>query len=124
MLIVSALLVITGPAFAADWFYGHPAPTVSADIAFKDWQDCIATAAMQLDDHASSVMDIALAIEPLCSAKEDIMIDAINKEFLDKNPGIAANMSFAAMEHTRQKAHASFRQTIGTLILTLRKNRK
>src|SRR5580698_10111662 len=88
---VTVQLVITTPAFADDWFYGHPAPTISAAAAFKDWHHCIAAAAPRLDDHKSSVMDIALAIEPLCIEKEDTMIDAINKEFLDKNSGIAAN---------------------------------
>ncbi len=69
-------------------------------------------------------MDVATGIEPLCSAKEDIMIDAINTQFLDKNPGIAANMSLAAMEHARQDAHERFRQTIGTLVLMHRANTK
>ena len=59
-------------------------------------------AAARLDDYKSSVMDIAVAIEPLCSAKEETMIDAINKEFLDKNTGIAANMSMKEMERVRQ----------------------
>ena len=72
------------------WFYGHPAPTISAAAAFKDWHACIVAAAARLDDHKSSAMDIALAIEPLCDTKEETMIDAINKEFLDKNTGIAA----------------------------------
>lgn len=66
-------------------------------------------------------MDIAVALEPLCAAKEEIMIDAINKEYLDKNPGIAANMTLAQMERVRQDAHTSFRQNIGTFILALRK---
>jgi len=103
------------------WFYGHPAPTISGTAAFKDWHDCIAAAAVRLDDHKSSVMDIAVAIEPLCSAKEETMIDAINKEFLDKNPGIAANLSVTDMERVRQESHANFRQNIGTIILALRK---
>jgi hypothetical protein len=103
------------------WFYGHPAPTVSAAAAFKDWRHCIASAAARLDDHVSPVMDIASAIQPLCITKEDTVIDAINKEFLDKNPGIAANMSLTEMDRTRQEAHTTDRQTIGTLILALRK---
>jgi hypothetical protein len=98
----------------------HPAPTISA-AAFKDWHDCITTAAARLDDHKSSVMDIALAIEPLCSTKEDTLIDAVNKEFLDKNPGIAANLSVTEMERVRKDARANFRQNIGTFILALRK---
>jgi len=66
-------------------------------------------------------MDIAVAIEPLCSTKEETMIDAINKEFLDKNTGIAANMRMVDMERLRQEAHANFRQNIGAFILALRK---
>src|SRR5260370_1323844 len=66
-------------------------------------------------------MDIAVAIEPLCDTKEETVIDAINKEFLDKNPGIAANMSVTEMGRLRQEAHAKFRQNIGTFILALRK---
>lgn len=103
------------------WFYGHPAPTISAAAAFKDWHACIVAAAARLDDHKSSVMDIALAIEPLCNTKEETMIDAINKEFLDKNTGIAADMSMAEMERVRKDAHTNFRQNIGTFILALRK---
>jgi hypothetical protein len=103
------------------WFYGHPAPTISAAAAIKDWHDCIAAAAARLDDHKSSVMDIALAIEPLCITKEETMTDAINKEFLDKNSGIAANMSLKEMGRVRQEARTNSRQTIGTLILALRK---
>jgi hypothetical protein len=103
------------------WFYGHPAPTISAAAAFKDWRDCITAAAVRLDDHKSSVMDIAVAIEPLCSAKEDTLIDATNKEFSDKNPGITANLRMADMERVRQEAHANLRQNIGTIILALRK---
>ncbi len=89
----------------------------------KDWHDCIAVAAARLDDHKSSVMDIALAIEPLCMTKEETMIDAINREYLDKNPGIAANMSMVEMDRVRQEAHTNFRQTIGTSILGLRKRK-
>jgi hypothetical protein len=89
----------------------------------KDWHDCIAAAAARLDDHKSSVMDIASAIEPLCVTKEETMIDAINREYLDKNPGIAANMNLAEMNRVRQEAHANFRQTIGTFILGLRKRK-
>lgn len=103
------------------WFYGHPAPTISAAAAMKNWRDCITAAAARLDDHKSSVMDIAVAIEPLCSTKEETLIDAINKEFLEKNAGIAANMSLKEMERVRQETHTSFRQTIGTVILTLRR---
>jgi hypothetical protein len=66
-------------------------------------------------------MDIALAIEPLSDTKEETMIDAINKEFLDKNTGIAANMSMTEMERVRKDAHAKFRQNIGTFILAHRK---
>src|SRR2546426_178639 len=124
MLSAAALVVATGPAFSADWFYGHPAPTVSGAVAYKLWQDCIASAAARLDDYASSVMDVASAIQPLCSAQEDTMIDAINKEFLDKNSGAATYITLQAMEQTRQEARASHRQTIGTIILTLRKSRK
>ena len=105
------------------WFYGHPAPTISAAAAFKDWQACIVAAAARLDDHKSSVMDIAVAIEPLCNTKEDTMIDAINKEFLDKNAGIAANIDMAHMERLRKDAHTTFRQNIGTFILALRKRK-
>ncbi len=83
----------------------------------KNWRDCITAAAARLDDHKSSVMDIAVAIEPLCSTKEETLIDAINKEFLEKNAGIAANMSLKEMERVRQETHTSFRQTIGTVIL-------
>ena len=103
------------------WFYGHPAPTISAAAAMKDWTSCIAVAAARLDDHKSSVMDIALAIEPLCSTKEDRTIDAINIEYLEKNPAIAANMSMVEMDRVRQEVHTNLRQTIGTLILVLRK---
>jgi len=49
------------------------------------------------------------------------MIDAINIEYLDKNPGIAANMSMVEMDRVRQEAHTNLHQTIGTLILILRK---
>jgi hypothetical protein len=105
------------------WFYGHPAPTISAAAAFKIWRDCITAAAARLDDHKSSVMDIAVAIEPLCSAKEETMIDAINKEFLDKNTGIAANMSMKEMERVRQETRTDSRQNIGTFILALRRKR-
>jgi len=105
------------------WFYGHPAPTISAAAAFTDWHGCIVAAAARLDDHKSPVMDIAVAIEPLCAAKEETMIDAINKEYLDKSPGIAANMSLTQMERVRQDAHATFRQNIGTFILALRKRK-
>lgn len=80
-------------------------------------------AAARLDDYKSSVMDIAVAIEPLCSAKEETMIDAINKEFLDKNTGIAANMSMKEMERVRQETRTDSRQNIGTLILALRRKR-
>ena len=66
-------------------------------------------------------MDIALAIEPLCLTKEETMTDAINKEFLDKNSGIAANMNLKEMERVRQEARTNSRQTIGTLILALRR---
>jgi hypothetical protein len=48
-------------------------------------------------------MDIAVAIEPLCMTKEETMIDAINSEFLNKNPGIAANLSLVDMERLRQE---------------------
>jgi hypothetical protein len=116
--------VLTGHALADGWFYGHRAPTVSAAAAFKDWQDCVTRAAARLDDRASSVMDIALAIEPLCITKEDTLIDAINKEYFDKNPGIAAAMGLTEMERVRQEAHTSFRQRAGTLILLLRKGHK
>jgi hypothetical protein len=101
---------------APAWFYGHRAPTIPAAAAFKDWHGCIVAAAARLDDHKSSVMDIAVAIEPICAAKEQTMTDAINKEYLDKNPGIAANMSLAQMERVRQDAHTTFRQNIGTFI--------
>src|SRR5690242_12647194 len=84
------------------WFYGHPAPTISAAVANKHWHDCVAAAAARLDDHKSPVMDIAEAIEPLCVTKEETMIDAINKEFLDKNSGIAANMSMLEMDRVRR----------------------
>jgi ABC transporter substrate binding protein len=57
------------------WFYGHPAPAVSAAVALKDWQDCIRAAAARLDDRLSPVMDIALAIQPVCITKEDVMIE-------------------------------------------------
>lgn len=69
-------------------------------------------------------MDIAVAIEPLCMTKEEAMIDAINSEYLDKNPGIAANMSVTEMERVRQDAHTNFRQNIGTFILALRKSKR
>jgi hypothetical protein len=108
-------------AQAPAWFYGHPAPTISSAAAFKEWHDCITAAAVRLDDHKSSVMDIAVAIEPLCMTKEDTMIDAINKEFLDKNPGVAANMSVVEMERVRQETRTSSRQNIGTFILATRK---
>jgi hypothetical protein len=111
------------PGSAQKWFYGHPAPTISAADAFKDWHACIVTAAARLDDHTSSVMDIAAAIEPLCSSKEEAMIDAINKEYLDKNPGIAANMGITEMARTRQETRANARQNIATFILTLRKSK-
>jgi hypothetical protein len=119
----SPVMAQTSPPEPASnsWFYGHPAPTISAAAAFKAWQACIVAAAARLDDHKSSVMDIALAIEPLCDTKEETMIDAINKEFLDKNTGIAANMSMTEMERVRKDAHANFRQNIGTFILALRK---
>jgi hypothetical protein len=107
-------------AQAPGWFYGHPAPIISSAAAFKEWHDCITAAAVRLDDHKSSVMDIAVAIEPLCMTKEDTMIDAINKEFLDKNPGVAANMSVVEMERVRQETRTSSRQNIGTFILATR----
>jgi hypothetical protein len=52
------------------------------------------------------------------------MIEATNKEFLDKNPGIAANMTLVGMQQVREEARTSFRQTIGTIILALRKGHK
>jgi hypothetical protein len=115
----------TSPPTSApsSWFYGHPAPTISAAAAMRAWQDCIAVAAARLDDHKSSVMDIALAIEPLCMTKEETMTDAINREYLDKNPGIAANMNLAEMVRVRQEARTSSRQTIGAVILGLRKRK-
>jgi hypothetical protein len=97
---------------------------VSVTVAFKDWQDCIRDAAPRLDDYSSSVMDIASAVQPVCIAKEDVMIDAMNKEYLEKNAGVAANMTLAEMIRVRQSTHTSMTQTIGTLILTLRKDRK
>jgi hypothetical protein len=103
------------------WFYGHPAPTVSAAAATKGWHDCIEALAARLDDNKSSVMDIALVIEPLCITKEETMIDAINSEYLDKNPGIAASLNVVEMNRVRQDAHTKYRQTIGTLILAHRK---
>ena len=51
------------------------------------------------------------------------MTDAVNKEFLDKNSGIAANMSLKEMERVRQEARTNSRQTIGTLILVHREGR-
>jgi hypothetical protein len=51
------------------------------------------------------------------------MTDAINREYLDKNPGIAANMTMAEMARVRQEAHTNSRQTIGTFILGLRKRK-
>ena len=68
-------------------------------------------------------MDVASAIEPICNTKEDAMIDAINGEFFEKNPGIAANMTVAGMDSARQDAHTHFRQIIGTIILALRKSK-
>ena len=65
---VMAQTPVAAPA-PNSWFYGHPAPTISAAAAMKDWIDCIAVAAARLDDHKSSVMDIALAIEPLAARK-------------------------------------------------------
>lgn len=121
---ILVLLGMATSAFADDWFYGHPAPTVSPAVATKNWRRCVAAAAAQLDDHVSPVMDIASAIEPLCATKEDTAIDAINKDFLDNNPGIAANTSLTEMDRTRQEAHTSFRQTIGTIILALRKSHR
>jgi hypothetical protein len=105
------------------WFYGHHTPTISAAAAIKGWQDCIAAAAARLDDHKSSVMDVALAIQPLCSAEEDTMVDAINREYMDKNPGIAAHVGMVEMDRVRREAHTKFRQTIGTTILALRTGR-
>jgi hypothetical protein len=119
-----ALLLMSAPALAGDWFYGHPAPTIPPDVAYKAWYDCIVGAGSRLDDRISSVMDIASAIQPLCVEKETTVNDAINNDFLDKNPGISANMSLTEMVRVRQEAHASYRQQIGTLILGLRKNRK
>jgi hypothetical protein len=119
--VVMAQVPAADPAPAPNWFYGHPAPTISAADAFKDWHACIVAAATRLDDHKSSVMDIALAIEPLCDTKEVTLIDATNKEFLDKNTGVAANMSVTEMARVRQEAHTSLRQNIGTFILALRK---
>ena len=123
-ILAALVLSASAPAVMAQapaWFYGHPAPTISGAAAFKVWHDCIAAAAVRLDDHKSSVMDIAVAIEPLCMTKEDTMIDAINKEFLDKNPGVAANMSVVEMERVRQETRTSSRQNIGTFILATRK---
>lgn len=119
-----ALLVATGPAFAAEFYYGLPVPTVSGAVAQDDWNSCIVSAASRLDDRVSPVMDIASAIEPLCRAKETTMIEAINKDFLAKNPGIEANMTFASVRQMREEAHATFRQAIGTIILAVRKRNK
>ena len=108
-------------AQAPDWFYGHPAPTISSAAALKEWHDCITAAAVRLEDHKSSVMDIAVAIEPLCMAKEDTMIDAINKEFMDQNPGLAGKIGVTQMEQTRQESHTNSRQNIEAFILAVRK---
>ena len=116
--VVMAQAPAPGPA-PNSWFYGHPVPTISAAAATKIWQACIVAAAARLDDHKSSVMDIATAIEPLCSAKEEITIDAINKEYLDKHPGIATNLNPTDMESLREDARANFRKNIGTIILGL-----
>lgn len=121
---LASLIFVEPPALSADWFYGHPAPKVSAAAAYSDWVTCLSEAIIQLDDGISSAMDVATAVEPICGAKEEVMIDAINMEFLDKNRGIAGNMSLTAMEETRQYARGNFRQTIGTLVLKHRKNKK
>lgn len=121
---LAALLLIAEPAFGDGYFYGHPTPTVSADVAQKEWQSCIIKAAAKLDDFTSPVMDIAIAIQPLCSDQEVTMNDAINEEFLAKNPGLNANMSWEEMEKVRQNQHMSLRPTIGSYVLMLRKHRK
>ena len=82
-----AVTAIVGPVLAGEWFYGHPAPIVPPDIAAKNWRDCIVAASKRLDDRISSVMDIASAIEPMCSAKAETMIDAMNKDFLESPIG-------------------------------------
>jgi hypothetical protein len=52
----SVALAQTSPRAGApsSWFYGHPAPTLSAAVAMKEWRDCIAVGAARLDDHKSS----------------------------------------------------------------------
>lgn len=118
-LIVTMLLAF--PALSADWFYGHAVPTMTADAAIKNWHDCIVAAVAQLDDRISSVMDVAAAVAPFCGDKETEMTDAINKEFLDKNPGIASYTGVSQMEDIRREAKISHRQTIGGIILQSRK---
>lgn len=103
------------------WFYGHPAPTISAAAAIRRWHDCVAAAAARLDDHLSSVMDIAAAIEPICSTRENTMIDAELKEFLDKNPHDAAHIGILEVDRLRRREITDFRKNIGTIILTLRR---
>jgi hypothetical protein len=68
---LTALLGTTEPGFATDWFYGQPVPTVTGAVASNEWIDCISKAAGRLDDHSSPVMDVALALEPICATKEN-----------------------------------------------------
>ena len=120
----AGLLGLTISLSAGEWFYGNPAPTVTAAEAGKDWQKCIADAAAKLDDGISSVGDIAAAIQPMCGSKETLMIDAINKEYLDKNEGQKSYLTLDQMEKIRSNAHESFRQTIAAIILKLRRERR
>lgn len=93
----------------ARWFYGHLAPTTTAAVASEHWRECVSTTAIRLDDHISTVMDVATAIQGVCIAKEESMVDAINIEYFDKNPGIASNISIQAMVNLRQSAHIILR---------------
>jgi hypothetical protein len=124
---VSVCVALLGVALtlnAGEWFYGHPAPTVTGAEALKDWHKCIDDATAKLDDGISSVGDVAAAIQPMCESKETLMIDAVNKEYIDKNEGVGRYLGVQQMEKIRSDAHESSRQTIGTTILKLRSQRR
>jgi hypothetical protein len=115
-----ASMLTTAPALAGD----RPAPSASVADAFRAWHGCILTAAARLDDRISSAMDVAAAIQPLCIEKEITLTDAINKDFLDRNPGIRANMTATEWVRVREATRAYSRQQIGGFVLVLRKSSK
>lgn len=120
--VIALVFLLAGSqgAAAQGGFYGHSAPTIPKDEALKDWQNCVVESVVSLDDRTSPVMDVATAIEPLCMIKEDLAIDAVNKQLFDDHPALSAGIDLAKMEQLRNEAHTSFRRNIGTVILEWR----